>query len=849
MERIFLVYSNVLLTVTCPVDGWSTCPIIIGTANMTHDDTLTEDELLYNLYSLTGQINTAIRQYSMSPDTEVIYIGHKDVAADFSMLVRNIPRGQTMSATQSEYLSQVMGNYLNSTLSSDSRALSVVIRAQLAVKNARQLTKGRQTFRRRLMDVGLGDVQVTGRIYGLQRSFLKGDQFLQELSTALVDQKDSILVAMRQQLMLPSEINRDDSYSYFENVTSFDVTLQLFDPPGSDQDDAPIPDSTSGSTPEGEEKNGESAGKGTVIGVGVGVTVGIILVILAGIAAYHFFFFKENGSKAGKFSDTDDGDEGSFANDEESFHYEPSALRVAPGRSKSFDSSGHSSSSRNAPIRSKSTEGAITYDEKSFRRKQEEPSRPPRRIPEHRNSFGGSSHSASTPRQLPERSKSTEGAILYRSNSFRSNEPPEASNRSESGRSLDRSNHSLPARKQLLRSKSCEGAIVYDATLNRRKPQENPSPPPRSVVRSHSLDGSEHSMRSTRTPPRRSKSSQGSLHYDESPFTSHGPIERSVSSRSARGPPSRSSSNGSLYGGIVMQSSCSLDGSTRSCRSARSSQTSQSVERSPSSTAGRDRDRSSRPCPTNRASLEGFLEHHESRMAEQQQHRMHGARSVQLPSRSQSIRKPRPAREFEDASRRPAPSRSHSDTFESRECSVFRQERGGRNDTPSQCDSRGGPRRSKSDQHLRLDDHPSPPQPVREARPHPPQRGSGCDSAPRLPASREARSRPGAELPQQRSGSSSRSLLGHVDRSPAQPNRRQGGGGDGTRSVHECRSLSSSSLSSLERSPDHLASRRGGRGDKPRSDPERRSFSSSSLSSKSSSRSPSQSPRSPAVQR
>jgi len=194
---------------------------------------------------------------------------------------------------------------------------------------------------------------------------VKGDQFIEDLNSAMVKSSGALLTALQNELIQPGEINQDKSFKFFKRLNSIDITqVRLYDMPDYNEDDDSILHSSSstkapGAAPgewdsgvpgtTGVSSNGGNEGPLSILSgdtlkevdpniwIGAGVGVGLLFLIIAGIVVYCCFF---RWSESGKDSYTDDDDESSSPHEEEpGERFQSHRTKRPQGRSLSLDES------------------------------------------------------------------------------------------------------------------------------------------------------------------------------------------------------------------------------------------------------------------------------------------------------------------------------------------------------------------------------------------------------------------------------------------------------------------------------------------------------------------------------
>lgn len=373
----------------------------MGTVNFTHSVLLNTDELRYRLYSLADTVSMAMLKDAQgaTPNWSVSYVGRVAVEVDYSVALSNVPSDRLMDDVQSKFFLSVFQNTLRRSLADDSEVLFLEVEGQVPTdtRRGRDLNspsiRGQKT---RNTAMQAGGLTVNGKLYGLLNSnTLSGDQFVENLN-AVTDRPELLLDAVKQAILFPSAINRDASYKFFKRLTAMDTEFQLHVPTGSENDGVSSPDnSTSTDAPNGapeEASPGNATGAdqsepqsilsgaalqqvSPTVWIGVGVGIGLLILFGAAIAAYCIFF--KHDDENGKCNHTDDG---SSHHEEVDEIFLAAESRRQIGRSRSFDGSiTRPVPGRQLPQRSKSSDGATFHDfntssSRSLRR--EQPRRP-----------------------------------------------------------------------------------------------------------------------------------------------------------------------------------------------------------------------------------------------------------------------------------------------------------------------------------------------------------------------------------------------------------------------------------------------------------------------------------------
>lgn len=202
--------------------GWTVCTTLAVSVDYVHNRSLDGGVLEYQLYRTKDLLLRAVEQVIGS--YRVKYVGYKDAAADFGIVLRNLPYGQTMNEVQKAYFMDRTRDYLNRTLTEidQSRVLAVEIYNQ--VPQTRRLRALQET-------APSGDLLLSGRLLGAQLNNFVDATFLLDLEQALLTDQPKYLTEMRLGLIEPGEINVGDDYLLLNNLEQIDSEVELYVPP------------------------------------------------------------------------------------------------------------------------------------------------------------------------------------------------------------------------------------------------------------------------------------------------------------------------------------------------------------------------------------------------------------------------------------------------------------------------------------------------------------------------------------------------------------------------------------------------------------------------------------------
>jgi hypothetical protein len=187
----------------CPTE-WDTCSLVLRTSvDFIHNESLRSGELVYSLYRFAEAITKVVDR--KIPGVKVLYVGQRDVAANFGITLNGAPQGETMNTVQQQYFADVTVDFLSA--SSSGRVLDLQIDKQIDND---------------------GSIQVVGRLLGA--SYRPAAAFANELEAAFREGQDVYVQKLVQGRLRPNAINEIGGIEFFEGISSVGVRVDAAAP-------------------------------------------------------------------------------------------------------------------------------------------------------------------------------------------------------------------------------------------------------------------------------------------------------------------------------------------------------------------------------------------------------------------------------------------------------------------------------------------------------------------------------------------------------------------------------------------------------------------------------------------
>jgi hypothetical protein len=183
----------------CPYEE---CSVLLRTSvGFIHDDSLRSGELIYSLYQFADTITKVVAQ-EMS-EVNVMYVGPRDVAATFGIVLGGVPQGMIMNAVQQEYFADVTVDFLSTTSAGD-RVLDLQIDEQIDND---------------------GSIQVLGKLLGA--SYKPAAAFANGLESSFREGQDAYVQRLILDRLRPNVINEIGGIEFFEGISSVGGTVDV----------------------------------------------------------------------------------------------------------------------------------------------------------------------------------------------------------------------------------------------------------------------------------------------------------------------------------------------------------------------------------------------------------------------------------------------------------------------------------------------------------------------------------------------------------------------------------------------------------------------------------------------
>jgi hypothetical protein len=221
----------------CPTE-WDECSLLLRTSvNFIHDDSLRSGELIYLLYQFADSITKVVGQQTSG--VNIIYVGPRDVAATFGIILGGVPPGETMDTVQQEYFADVTVDFLSETSDGD-RVLDLQIDEQIEDD---------------------GSIQLIGKLLGA--SYQPTNTFVNGLESSFREGQEAYIQKLILDRLRPNAINEIGGIEFFEGISSVGGRVDV------DRDVA---------TPQEDDGGGKSLNLVLVIGSAVS---GLVVIIIA----------------------------------------------------------------------------------------------------------------------------------------------------------------------------------------------------------------------------------------------------------------------------------------------------------------------------------------------------------------------------------------------------------------------------------------------------------------------------------------------------------------------------------------------------------------------------------------
>jgi hypothetical protein len=218
-KRLKMATSKAIpFTSTCPMD-WESCgnAAVSTTVSFVHSDTLDSRLVLEELYTLNDVIGQALIDDLKL--TQIMPVGMETVWADFEIIVRGVPQGQTMDAMQQGLFKDSMLQFLSTTVAARSSYLEIY---NVQVKE--QTTDG---------DISNSEssIQLRGTVSGAQHVLLPLENFPLQIESGLEENKGFYLSLLRATVSRPYTVDDAGLSKYFDSVSSVEGRFVVGDDP------------------------------------------------------------------------------------------------------------------------------------------------------------------------------------------------------------------------------------------------------------------------------------------------------------------------------------------------------------------------------------------------------------------------------------------------------------------------------------------------------------------------------------------------------------------------------------------------------------------------------------------
>jgi hypothetical protein len=166
-----------------------------------HDDSLRSGQLIYSLYQFADLITKVVGQQMSG--VQVLYVGPRDVAATFGIVLGGVPQGETMDAVQQEYFADVTLDFLSGNSGGD-RVLDLQI--------DEQINNG-------------GSIQVLGKLLGVSNQPVAA--FANGLESSFREGQESYVQRLIFDSLRPNAINKNGGIEFFEGISSVGGTVNV----------------------------------------------------------------------------------------------------------------------------------------------------------------------------------------------------------------------------------------------------------------------------------------------------------------------------------------------------------------------------------------------------------------------------------------------------------------------------------------------------------------------------------------------------------------------------------------------------------------------------------------------
>jgi len=275
---------------TCP-NGWILCPTVAAKISFSHLEELDQGEVLYNFYILTEKMEKVI-QASLKSNTQIAYVGYRNVAAYYEITLRGIPAGEIMGEIQQNYFKKTTKELLEPHSLDDAKFLYMTIDKQYpASNNLRDI--------RSLQAVDDTNV-IAGQIYGAQLAHIADKKYAKFIKKEFTANAQEYVTSFTNGILFPGEIHVQEQASYFDSIKGFSSSLEPIatNPKGGDTGDSTNPDLPTTPVGEGDgdfeadnekpdEEDTEGMDRMTLFIAGGAGVVGFFLISFCCICGYY----------------------------------------------------------------------------------------------------------------------------------------------------------------------------------------------------------------------------------------------------------------------------------------------------------------------------------------------------------------------------------------------------------------------------------------------------------------------------------------------------------------------------------------------------------------------------------
>ena len=149
-------------------------------------------------------------QASLKSNTQIAYVGYRNVAAYYEITLRGIPAGEIMGEIQQNYFKKTTKELLEQHLLDDAKFLYMAIDKQYpASNNLRDI--------RSLQAVDDTNV-IAGQIYGAQLAHIADKKYAKFIKKEFTANAQEYVTSFTNGILFPGEIHVQEQASYFDSI-------------------------------------------------------------------------------------------------------------------------------------------------------------------------------------------------------------------------------------------------------------------------------------------------------------------------------------------------------------------------------------------------------------------------------------------------------------------------------------------------------------------------------------------------------------------------------------------------------------------------------------------------------